>query len=182
MRIGKGARIAVLLFVALSHMPQARAQRSDAEKIYSQSSKSVLLIFRKSADSKIVAQGTGFLVEGGKIITNNHVVRDGSVLIDLGGVRIPATVASTDDLNDIAVLTVAAEISAEPLILADKIPPPGSNVFAIGNPHGLEKSISAGVLSGVRTAGKRELIQITTPISPGSSGARSSIRRARSSV
>lgn len=170
MRIGKGARIAVLLFVALSHMPQARAQRSDAEKIYSQSSKSVLLIFRKSADSKIVAQGTGFLVEGGKIITNNHVVRDGSVLIDLGGVRIPATVASTDDLNDIAVLTVAAEISAEPLILADKIPPPGSNVFAIGNPHGLEKSISAGVLSGVRTAGKRELIQITTPISPGSSG------------
>jgi tetratricopeptide (TPR) repeat protein len=34
----------------------------------------------------------------------------------------------------------------------------------------LEKSISTGVLSGVRTVGKRELIQITTPISPGSSG------------
>src|SRR5207249_9807394 len=52
----------------------------------------------------------------------------------------------------------------------DKIPSPGSNVYAIGNPHGLEKSISTGVLSGVRTVGKRELIQITTPLSHGSSG------------
>lgn len=117
-----------------------------------------------------MAQGTGFLVEGGKIVTNKHVVQGGTALIDLGGVRIPAALESSDDLNDIAVLTVAAEISAEPLILADKTPPPGSNVFAIGNPRGLEKSISSGVLSGVRTVGKRELIQITTPISPGSSG------------
>jgi S1-C subfamily serine protease len=170
MEIAKGARIIVLLFLALSHLPQVWAQQSDAAKIYSQYSKSVLLIFVKSADSKIVAQGTGFLVEGGKIITNKHVVRDGTALIDLGGVRIPATVESTDELNDIAVLTVAAEISVEPLVLADKTPPPGSNVFAIGNPRGLEKSISTGVLSGVRTVGKRELLQITTPISPGSSG------------
>jgi tetratricopeptide (TPR) repeat protein len=146
------------------------AQQPDAAKIYSQSSKSVLLIFVKSADSKVVAQGTGFLVEGGKIITNNHVVRGGTALIDLGGVRIPAALEASDDLNDIAVLTVAAEISAEPLVLADKIPPPGTSVFAIGNPRGLEKTISSGVLSGVRTVGKRELIQITTPISPGSSG------------
>jgi tetratricopeptide (TPR) repeat protein len=146
------------------------AQQSDAAKIYAQSSKSVLLIYVKSADSKIVAQGTGFLVEGGKIITNKHVIQNGSPLIDLGGVRIPAIVESTDDLNDLAVLTVAAEISVEPLVLSDKIPAPSSNVFAIGNPRGLEKSISTGVLSGVRNVGKRELIQITTPVSPGSSG------------
>jgi hypothetical protein len=158
------------LFVSLSTVARTYTQESDAAKIYSQSSKSVLLIFVKSADSKIGAQGTGFLVEGGKIITNKHVIRDGTALIDLGGVRIPASVESTDDLNDIAILTVAAEISAEPLAFADKIPPPGTSVFAIGNPRGLEKSISNGVVSGIRTIGKRELIQITTPISPGSSG------------
>lgn len=163
-------QISGLWFVALSCLPHLWAQQSDAARIYSQSSKSVLLIFVKSADSKIVAQGTGFLVQGGKIITNKHVVRDGTALIDLGGARIPAALESTDDLNDIAVLTVAAEISAEPLVLAEKIPPPGSSVFTIGNPHGLEKSISTGVISGVRTIGKRELIQITTPVSPGSSG------------
>ncbi len=167
--MAKGATSYLLVF-ALFSFAQASAQQSDAAKIYSQSSSSVLLIFVKGADSKIVAQGTGFLVEGGKIITNKHVIRDGAALIDLGGARIPATVESTDDLNDIAVLTVAAELSAEPLTLTDKMPPPGSNVFAIGNPRGLEKSISTGVLSAVRNTGRRELLQITTPISPGSSG------------
>ncbi len=170
MGIAKGALILGLSFTALSSLPRVWAQQSDAAKIYAQSSKGVLLIFVKSADSKTVAQGTGFLVEGGKIITNKHVVGDGTALIDLGGARIPASVESTDDLNDIAILTVAAEISAEPLAFADKIPPPGSSVFAIGNPRGLEKSISAGVLSAVRNIGKRELLQITTPISAGSSG------------
>jgi hypothetical protein len=170
MKTAEGARILSAFFFALSPLPVAWAQQSDAAKIYAQSSKSVLLIFVKSADAKIVAQGTGFLVEGGKIITNQHVVQGGTVVIDLGGARIPATVESTDVLNDIAVLKVAAEISAEPLVLADKIPLPGSSVFAIGNPRGLEKSISTGVLSGVRTVGKRQLIQVTTPISPGSSG------------
>jgi tetratricopeptide (TPR) repeat protein len=165
-----GAKTLPFLSLVLCAAPRAWAQQSDAEKIYSQAANSVLLIFVKSADSKIVAQGTGFLVEGGKIITNKHVVRDGTPLIDLGGARIPAALESSDDVNDIAVLTVAADITAAPLSLADKVPAPGSNVFAIGNPRGLEKSISTGVLSGVRTVGKRELIQITTPISPGSSG------------
>jgi tetratricopeptide (TPR) repeat protein len=170
MGIAKGPQILSLFFVALAPVSPVWAQQLDATKIYSQYSKSVMLIFMKSADSKIVSQGTGFLVPGGKIITNKHVIVDGTPLIDLGGVRIPATVESTDDLNDLAVLTVAAEIAAEPLVLSDKTPPPGSNVFAIGNPRGLEKSISTGVLSGVRTVGKRELLQITTPVSHGSSG------------
>src|ERR1017187_2234365 len=135
MGITNGTLILSLLSVTLAPLPPMWAQQADAARIYSQSSKSVLLIFVKSADSQIVAQGTGFLVEGGKIITNKHVVREGTALIDLGGVRIPAALESTDDLNDIAVLTVAAEISAEPLVLSDKIPAPGSNVFAIGNPR-----------------------------------------------
>src|SRR5260370_41347432 len=101
------AKTLPLLSVLLCVLPQARAQQSDAAKIYSQSANSVLLIFVKSADSKIVAQGTGFLVEGGKIVTNKHVVRDGTPLVDLGGARIPASVESSDDVNDIAILTVA---------------------------------------------------------------------------
>jgi tetratricopeptide (TPR) repeat protein len=164
------ARFLCSLLAALVACIPARAQQSDAARIYAQSSKSVLLIFLRSADSKITSQGTGFLVEGGKIITNLHVIRDGTPLVDLGGVRIPANVDSVDELNDIAVLTVGAEISAAPLVLADNIPPVGSSVFAIGNPLGLEKTISTGVISGIRTDEKRQLLQITTPVSPGSSG------------
>ena len=123
MVVAKGARILGLVLVMLSHVNPAWAQPNDAAKIYARSSKSVLLIFVRSADSKIVAQGTGFLVEGGKIVTNKHVVQEGTALIDLGGVRIPATVESTDDLDDIAVLTVAAEISAEPLRTSTMVSP-----------------------------------------------------------
>jgi hypothetical protein len=47
---------------------------------------------------------------------------------------------------------------------------PGEQVFAIGNPEGLEKTISQGIVSGLRKKGDRDLLQITSPISHGSSG------------
>lgn len=147
------------------------AQQADvAAKIYARAAKSVLVILIKSADGQVVAQGTGFLVENGKIITNEHVIRGGTAVIDLGGVRIPATVESSDSINDLAVLTTSAELAAEPLVLSETRPTPGTSLFTIGNPRGLENSISTGVLAAVRQLGTRQLLQITTPISPGSSG------------
>ncbi len=160
-----------LLSLGLVVQGRVFGQEADpASKIYAKTAKSVLLILLRSTDSRIVAQGTGFLVEGGKIITNEHVIRGGTPLIDVGGARIPATVDSADTVNDLAVLSTVAEVSGEPLVLAEKLPSPGSNVFAIGNPRGLENSISTGVVAGIRKIGNRELLQITTPISPGSSG------------
>jgi S1-C subfamily serine protease/tetratricopeptide (TPR) repeat protein len=161
-----GSRVLALfaLGVAFGQTPDAAA------KVYAQASRSVLVILVTSANGRIVAQGSGFLIENGKIITNQHVVKSGSPLIDLGGARIPVTVELVDEANDLAVLTTSAEISADPLSLAGSVPPPGSAVFAIGNPLGLEKSISAGVVAGVRKVDARELIQVTAPISPGSSG------------
>src|SRR5205814_3847452 len=46
----------------------------------------------------------------------------------------------------------------------------GDAVYAIGNPIGLEGTFSQGVVSGVRAFGSDRLLQITAPISPGSSG------------
>lgn len=46
----------------------------------------------------------------------------------------------------------------------------GETVYAIGNPRGLQRTISQGLLSGVRDAAETRLIQTTAPISPGSSG------------
>lgn len=146
-------------------------QQSDAaSKIYAESARSVFLIAVKSSEGEVVSQGTGFLVAGGKIVTNNHVVRGGKVFIDLGSLRLPATVERADEFNDLAILKVGAEVSAKPLVLAGAIPSPGTNVHAIGNPVGLQKSISSGVVSGVREFDGRKLLQITTPMSHGSSG------------
>ena len=46
----------------------------------------------------------------------------------------------------------------------------GEEVYAVGNPEGLEGTFSQGIISGIRRVGDRDLIQITAPISHGSSG------------
>ncbi|MBI1789460.1 MAG: peptidylprolyl isomerase [Acidobacteria bacterium] len=148
-----------------------QAQDADrASKIYAEASKSVLLLLVRSEKGEVVGQGTGFVVAGGKILTNEHVVRNGRVLIDLGAARLSATVERVDAFNDLALLSAGAELEAKPLMIADGSPTPGTSVFAIGNPAGLERSISTGVVSGVRDLRGRQLLQITAPISSGSSG------------
>jgi len=81
-----------------------------------------------------------------------------------------ATVEKRDPLNDLAIIKVDADFSAAPLALSTKKLSPGESVFVIGNPAGLDKSISTGVVAGNREIEGRQLIQITAPISHGSSG------------
>src|SRR5438128_6556867 len=87
-------------------------------KIYANSSKSVFLLVVKSKSGDVVAQGTGFLVQGGKIITNEHVVRGGSVFIDLGTVRLPASVERLDTFNDLALLSATGELTPRALAIS----------------------------------------------------------------
>jgi tetratricopeptide (TPR) repeat protein len=65
---------------------------------------------------------------------------------------------------------VNAEIAASPLTLSRTKIVPGETIFAIGNPEGLEKTISTGIVGALREYDGRKLIQITAPISHGSSG------------
>jgi tetratricopeptide (TPR) repeat protein len=124
----------------------------------------------KSATGEPIGQATGFSIDGNKIITNEHVVRGGTPCLDLGAVRVGLKVVRTDPVNDLAVLLPDGELSSVPLKLAASQPKPGTAVFAIGNPSGLERSISTGVVAGIRTMHGHELLQISAPISPGSSG------------
>jgi serine protease Do len=151
--------------------PSAGWQDSDeGSRIYNAASKSVFLILAKSSDGKVVSQGTGFLIAGNKIVTNDHVVSTEIVVLDLGAAKLALTVGLRDPVNDLVVLTPAGELSAEPLALAEAPPSTGMRIYAIGNPQGLERSISAGIVGGVRDFKGRSLLQITSPISPGSSG------------
>jgi tetratricopeptide (TPR) repeat protein len=70
----------------------------------------------------------------------------------------------------LAVLHIDVDIDPNFLALSAVAPSPGETVFAIGNPEGLEKSISAGIVAANREIDGRSLIQITAPISHGSSG------------
>jgi S1-C subfamily serine protease len=80
-------------------------------------------------------------------------------------------VVAADYENDLVLLALKGANTAPVLELADSSKVAiGEEIFAIGNPQGLEGTISSGIVSGIRAAGNATLIQITAPISPGSSG------------
>jgi S1-C subfamily serine protease len=70
--------------LALLIQSRILGQQSDtAAKIYALAAKSVLVILVKSPNGQVIGQGTGFLIEGGKIVTNEHVIKGGAALVDL---------------------------------------------------------------------------------------------------
>lgn len=154
-------------FVAQDAISQDEAQ---AAKIYKSCSGSVLFLTVKSETGEILGQASGFVIQGGLIVTNEHVARKGNVYIETGVAVIPTSQTQVDAFNDLALLRPGVELAVTPLAVINDVPSPGDSVFTIGNPAGLEKSISTGVVSNVREIEGRELIQITSPISPGSSG------------
>ena len=62
------------------------------------------------------------------------------------------------------------DLTSKPLRVSGDKAETGDPVFVIGNPEGLEKTLSQGIVSGVRKLDGRTLLQITSPISHGSSG------------
>jgi tetratricopeptide (TPR) repeat protein len=148
-----------------------RGQDTDsAKRVYDAAQDSVFLVYLNDSSGQPEALGSAFLVAPKTLITNAHVVKDGSPVLAVGPVRIPVTVVSRDIENDLAVLHVDVDLTSRPLPLSMDTASPGQRIFAIGNPEGLEKTISEGLVSGVRHLDNRTLLQITSPISHGSSG------------
>jgi hypothetical protein len=119
--------------------------------------------------------GSGFVVDkSGRIATNLHVLGEGgalSVVLPDGREVSDVEVLATDGSHDLAVLRVhARDLPPVPLADSDRVQA-GDRVVAIGHPLGLENTVSDGLISAVRKL-KDDLtvLQISAPISPGSSG------------
>jgi len=160
-----------LIVVAIpGTLPAQTPAMSDAATIYRSGSPAVFLVEIRSDSNSVVAIGSAFLVAPDLLVTNAHVVRSGRPFLKTGAVALPLSVERLDPVQDLAVLRSATPLEAVPLRLAGEEPAVGSPVFVLGNPQGLERSISEGIISGVRVQGARRLMQLTAAISPGSSG------------
>jgi 2-alkenal reductase len=133
------------------------------------------------------AQGSGFLLDSeGHIVTNNHVV-EGAKLIEVSftnGLVVPAKNIVTDPDSDLAVIKVdQIPEGVQPLPLGDsKQVLVGQRAIAIGNPFGLQTTLTVGVVSARgRTVQNRraasggsysiaDVIQTDAAINPGNSG------------
>ncbi|HJS50837.1 MAG TPA: trypsin-like peptidase domain-containing protein [Pyrinomonadaceae bacterium] len=127
------------------------------------------------ARGNTLSRGSGFFTANDRVITNRHVIeRSSRVEVHLlDGKKFPVKgVIAIDGEGDLALLQV--DIPAQyvrPLTIARSVPQEGESIVVIGNPFGLEGSVSNGIVSAVREiSGYGKIIQITAPISPGSSG------------
>lgn len=138
--------------------------------------KAVVTIYTQNKEGKVTSSGTGFFIDAdGTVVTNYHVISrllksDTTLLVKLeNGSYVPFhDLLDFDAEKDIALVKVIG--NRLPFIRPAKNhqPKQGENIVVIGSPLGLETTISDGIISSVR--GKDGLLQITAPISQGSSG------------
>jgi S1-C subfamily serine protease len=171
MTLRSAGSIAAVLALFLT--ASASAQDLSARQIAQGTFPSTVLLLMQDSDGQPSVLGSGFFVRDNLVATNFHVIRGsakGYAKLVGQTSRFPiAGVAGIDEDRDLALLAVNAK--APPLRLAEKEPVEiGDEIYAVGNPEGLEGTFSHGLVSGVRRINADTILQITAPISPGSSG------------
>lgn len=139
-------------------------------------SPATVIITTYDRDGDPIGQGTGFFIsQSGDIITNRHVL----LLADRAEVKtsgakvfpISGIVAEDKDRDIVRAVVKIPAGGARPLMVSNEIAEVGERLFVIGNPLGLEQTVSDGIVSAVRDIPEiGKIYQITAPISSGSSG------------
>jgi S1-C subfamily serine protease len=120
-------------------------------------------------------QGSGVVVDSrGFIATNYHVVEDAEIIrvLTYEGDVYKADLIGYNSLVDVAVLKVDASLPELSFGDSDEVKV-GEKVIALGNPAGLDFSVTEGIVSAVHRAGSNNLkiyLQTDVPINPGNSG------------
>ena len=168
---------------------EAVAEDSTYTALYERTIDSVTLVRVYGVDDPFTGdetqgQGSAFLVDGSHAVTNEHVVAGGDE-VDLqyvNGDWTTTELVGTDFYSDLAVLEVDhVPDAAEPLALTETNPAVGQEVLAIGNPFGLEGTMTKGIVSGVDRslevgAGPGQprsfpnVVQFDAGVNPGNSG------------
>jgi len=137
-------------------------------------SPSVVTIVALDENDQPLSVGSGFFIDREGTIASNHHVLEGSaraIVKTVDGQKGEVLEIIKDDpVLDLLVATTTLR-NTVPLPLGDSdTVTVGEDIVAIGNPAGFEGTVSRGIVSGIRKVEGMQWIQITVPISPGSSG------------
>jgi hypothetical protein len=136
-------------------------------------SPSVVVIQGKTDSGDVL--GSGFIVsKDGRIVTNLHVIREmktASVQLAHGEVFNSLSVLGTDERADLAIVQIAGhDLPTLEMGYAYRLSV-GEPVVVVGSPRGLEGTVTAGILSGVRDVGEGfQVLQTDAAVNPGNSG------------
>ena len=159
----------VLLF-CLTNSATAQTVPEIAEKALA----ATVYLEMQDSNGKTLSFGSGFFVEPNLIATNYHVIAGASSgTAKLVGKHTTYKIegrTATSKYNDLVLLKVSVSgINPLPLGNSDAVKI-GETVYVAGNPKGLEGTFSDGIISGRHGGPAKGRIQMTAPISPGSSG------------
>ena len=172
-----GYKASIFLLWIFSSLTLSRAQQVQslsAREIARLSLPSVVLLVTTDKSSNVVNYGSGFFVRPDVIVTNFHVIENSTEgYVKIVGEETKYEIIGAiaiDKKNDLALVKVKGA-NGKPLTL-QKEPQIaiGDQVFAVGNPKGLEGTFSQGIVSSIRRENGDSVLQITAPLSPGSSG------------
>lgn len=164
---------ALMLASFLGPLHPATVGAQGAPREVREAAAQVLTLRGYDAQDRVTAQGSGFLFGPGRIATNVHVIEGAETVRVLG----PAgdtlgTVRHAEAIDrrlDLAILPSPGARSGG-LTVETFFPEIGDPVWTYGSPRGLTGTMSDGIVSAIRERGGRTVLQISAPISPGSSG------------
>lgn len=164
-------------------VPTPQVKELSAKEIARKALPAVVLLICDDSATEGVVQGSGFFIKPGILVTNYHVIKGntrGVVQVAFGSKREKknfriARIIAYDEESDLALLSIPAAKEAKVpylfLALENESVDVGETIYALGNPEGLVGTISPGIISAnQRSSQKKARLQITAPISNGSSG------------
>lgn len=160
----KHAGIVVALLFATSALAEDTAQ------VFERVRGAVVTIEARDERGEPESQGSGVVIAPEQVVTNCHVIDDADTLQATWlGKPLKASLLRRDAPRDLCLLGVPGlQASPAPLRLRAELRV-GEAVYAVGNPLGMELSVSAGLVSALPATGEPH-IYTNTPLSPGSSG------------
>ena len=150
------------------------ANAQSPQQIAKKALASTVLLVMEDANGQPLSLGSGFFVRNGQVATNLHVVKGASrgyaKLVSQKTKYNIEGITAVDAERDLVILKISVP-GAQIVSLGDSdTVQVGEPVYAVGNPRGLEGTFSQGIISSIRKVGTDEILQLTAPISPGSSG------------
>jgi serine protease Do len=168
---------AALVLLGLMLCPAQVCAQEDLPHLIARIQPAVVTIIIYDPAGKVIGNGSGFFINAqGHLITNYHVLSRAAraEIKTQDGRRYPIKMVLAED-RTVDLIKVSAEMPGDAprayLQISATRPMVGERVLVIGSPLGLEETVTDGMISGIRQLpGLGEILQISAPISPGSSG------------
>ena len=170
-------KINILTLILLTTFSSISIGQISFEDIIANNEKAIFSIFTYDDFGVPSGSGTGFFIsDSGTGITNFHVLKDASTaIVKLNDNKTYKIIEILESNQNADLIKFKIENSNDKIFpfLATKTTElqKGEKIFVIGNPYGFENTVSEGIISSLREIeGFEQIIQITAPISSGSSG------------